>query len=84
MNLGRYSLGKGTALQESDYQQKLRSIGFSKHRGTNKVVPVLSEKTGDRVGFHTEHWSGRVDATAERFSVAVNPAIRGSSDNQCG
>lgn len=56
---------------ETSYVAKLKSLGFSRLRGTNRTTPVLSEQ-GERVGNQTEHWSGRVDAQAERFTVTVN------------
>lgn len=43
---------------------------------STRVTPVAHERTGERVGSQTEHWSGRVDATAERVTITVNPSLR--------
>lgn len=47
--------------------------GFA--NATHTTVKV-NDHTGERVGTETEHWSGRVDATAERMTVTVNPALQ--------
>lgn len=43
------------------------------HPGRDNVTPVLHEHTGERVGYQREHWSGRVDATAERVEMVPIP-----------
>jgi len=55
---------------------KLKSLSFSRHKGTNKITPVISDDTGANVGYHTEHWSGRVDATVTAPQVTVNPSLK--------
>jgi hypothetical protein len=43
------------------------------YRTATQERPVLHERTGERVGRHVDHWSGRVDAHAEKFETVVNP-----------
>lgn len=56
-----------------EYRAKLRSLGFARKAGTDRTTPVIDDRTGQRVGRQTEHWDGRVDATAERVTVVANP-----------
>lgn len=37
--------------------------------------PVLHDHTGEQVGRHTEHWSGRVDAHVEKVQIVANPNL---------
>lgn len=54
-----------------------RSVGIGpRHIGTERKTPVLADATGKQVGFHTEHWSGRQDATVTSASVTLNPELR--------
>lgn len=45
-------------------------------RTATHTTPVLSDHDGGQVGTQTEHWSGRVDATAQRVNVHVNPSLK--------
>lgn len=51
------------------------------HNST-RTTPAVHERTGEQVGNHTEHWDGRIDATATRFDIAVNPnlTLKGAVD----
>ena len=55
------------------YREKLRSLGFARRAGGDRTTPVVDDRTGERIGRQTEHWDGRVDATAERVTVVPNP-----------
>lgn len=73
-----------TEVQDGDgYREKLRTLSFGmRHQGTKRVTPVLNETTGQRVGRQIEHWSGRVDATAERVTATPNHEIfKGDAPN---
>jgi hypothetical protein len=64
-------------MSESDsYKDKLQSLSFSKLRGTTRKRPVTDERTGQYVGYQTDHWSGRVDATITEASVQVSPELK--------
>ena len=41
----------------------------------SNTTPVLGDDTGKPVGTRTEHWDDRVDATAHKFEVQVNPNL---------
>ena len=64
-------------MDPEEYRAKLRSLGFvgKPQRGTTRTTPVVDDDTGRRVGHHTEHWSGRVDATATGVRAVPNPAV---------
>ena len=46
----------------NDYQEKLRSLGFSTKRGTSKRVDKVNEDTGKPAGYEVEHWDDARDA----------------------
>lgn len=46
----------------NEYQEKLRSLGWSLRRGTANRVPVISEDTGHVTGYQTTHWDDHQDA----------------------
>ena len=46
----------------SEYQEKLRSIGFPRKIGQSVKKPVVDERDGSVGGYETEHWDGRQDA----------------------
>jgi hypothetical protein len=54
----------------NDYQEKLRSLSFSKgKRGTSIKKPVIHDGDGTIGGFHTEHWDDSQDATVRAKTV---------------
>jgi len=58
------------------YKEKLRSLGFSRLKGTTRRREVVDENTGGHAGFHTDHWDGRVDATVVPPRGVANPRLR--------
>lgn len=58
----------------NEFQAKIgvgqRQVRYGRYAGTNRDIPVRREDNGAIGGFHTEHWSGRVDATI------IAPTIR--------
>lgn len=45
------------------------------YRSATRTEPVRHDHTGEPVGTRTEHWSGRVDATARKVEVIPNPNL---------
>lgn len=68
---------------EPDRDEALRDkLAYWRSRGAPGIVrprshttPVLHDDTGQQVGTRTEHWDDRVDATAKKFEVHVNPNL---------
>lgn len=59
----------------NEFQEKLRSLSFSKgNRGTSVKKPVQNEETGKVAGFHTVHWDDRQDATVFAPEVKLKVA----------
>ena len=45
-----------------DYRDKLRSLGFSRHKGTSKTTVVPHERDGKTAGYQIEQWDDSVSA----------------------
>lgn len=65
------------AAARAAYREKLRSISLVGRplKGSERTTPVVDDNTGTRIGHQTEHWSGRVDATAEGVRGIPHPAV---------
>ena len=59
----------------TDYQDKLRSIGVSRRRGSSERKPVIDERDGSQAGYHVEHWDDRQDAVAQPKPIRVRARI---------
>lgn len=59
-----------------EYREKLRSLSFSRLKGSTRKRVVVDDSTGQPVGYHTDHWSGRVDATVTRPQVTPMVEVR--------
>lgn len=67
---------------DDEFREKLahmrrHGLGVMRSGATASTRTVVKQHdhTGERVGTETEHWSGRVDATAERMDVTVSPTL---------
>lgn len=56
----------------SEYKDKLRSLGFSRHKGTTRRREVIRETDGQHSGYHVDHWDGRVDAVVQAPCVTIS------------
>ena len=73
-----------TTSDESAFAEKLRywretrrfGVLSPGHAASTRTTVARHDHTGERVGTHTEHWDGRIDATAEKVAVTVNPALK--------
>ena len=63
-------------MSDDRYRDKLQSLSFSKLKGTTRKRPVRDERTGQHVGYQTDHWSGRVDATITGATVKVAEGLK--------
>ena len=59
----------------TEYQDKLRSIGVSRRRGSSERKPVIDERDGSQAGYHVEHWDDRQDAVAQPKPIRVRARI---------
>lgn len=60
-----------------EFKDKLRSIGFSRLRGTAERKPVLREEDGSIGGYQTTHWDDHQDAEVIVKPVEVDLHIMG-------
>jgi hypothetical protein len=62
----------------NEYQEKLKSLGFSARGKRSKVTPVTADEgplRGEVVGKKREHWDDRVDAKVTRPVLTPNPNL---------
>ena len=52
----------------NEFQEKVRTIGVSRRRGSTERKPVIDERDGTVGGYHVEHWDDSQDAV-----VAAKP-----------
>lgn len=46
----------------NEYQAKLSSLGFSRHKGTSKTTSVEHERDGSVAGYQIESWDDSMAA----------------------
>lgn len=59
----------------NEYQEKIRSLGFSLQRGSSRRKPVIDERDGSIGGHHVEHWDGSQDAVVRPKTLRVKARL---------
>lgn len=56
----------------SEFQDKIRSIGFARQRGASERRPILDERDGRVGGYEVEHWNDSQDAVVRPRPVRAS------------
>lgn len=59
-------------------KEKMRSIGYMRpgYKSSKRREPVRNERTGEKGGTRTEHFSGRVDVNIQPKAVKIKTTTK--------
>lgn len=60
----------------SEIAEKVRSLGYLRHKGKARTTQVLAEDTGRVAGEHVEHWDGSQDAVVRPETVKLKVSVK--------
>lgn len=64
----------------SEIAEKIRSLGYLRHKGQTREKRVVDERNSRTAGKHIEHWDDRQDAVAMPSTVKMSIKLTGDSD----
>lgn len=64
----------------SEIADKVRSLGYLKHKGQTRTKVIVDERNGRTAGKHIEHWDDRQDAVAMPEPAKVKLKVTGQED----
>lgn len=62
-------------MAQTEYREKLESLGWSVKRGGTKRTDVIDERDGTVAGHVTEHWDDHTDAVAQPKTIRLKAKI---------
>jgi formylmethanofuran dehydrogenase subunit B len=67
-------------MADTEYREKIRSLGFSTKRGQSERKRVVDERDGSTAGIHDVHWDGSQDAAARPKPIRVRARLLNEED----
>jgi hypothetical protein len=67
-------------MSDTDYKEKLKSLGWGIQRGRSVTERVVDERNGSTAGVITKHWDGSQDAAARPKPIRVRARLLNEED----